>query len=186
MRNISYFLILNNFESLKLAHETPTVAFLLFFAYDFTIMTKRGTIMWQLKTFEQLTTHELYQIYKLRCDVFIVEQACAYPEVDEHDLICYHGMKWEKDQLVAYYRLIPGQPHPHLGRVVVNPNFRSNGQGRELVTQAIQESRRLFPEQALHAQAQAYLQSFYESFGFTPISKVYLEDDIPHLDMILD
>ncbi|MET3557942.1 ElaA protein [Streptococcus rupicaprae] len=141
--------------------------------------------MWQMKRFEDLTSKELHAIYRLRVEVFVVEQACAYQEVDEADLISWHGMFWEDDQLLAYYRLIPREDGIHLGRVVVGKTARGRGLGRDLVVQAISEAKNLFGSQDLHAQAQAYLQNFYASFDFEPVSDIYLEDDIPHLDMVL-
>lgn len=141
--------------------------------------------MWQIKAFEDLTTKELHAIYQLRVEVFVVEQTCAYQEVDQADLISFHGMLWEDGQLLAYYRLIPGEDGSHLGRVVVSKSARGRGLGRDLVVQAISEAKNLFGSQDLHAQAQAYLQDFYASFGFEPVSDIYLEDGIPHLDMVL-
>lgn len=85
--------------------------------------------MWNVKTFDNLTTHELFQIYKLRVSVFVVEQDCPYQEVDDKDLICLHGMNWVDGQLAAYYRLIPEDDKVHLGRVIVNPDFRKKGLG---------------------------------------------------------
>ncbi|MGT2785196.1 GNAT family N-acetyltransferase [Streptococcus merionis] len=141
--------------------------------------------MWIIKTFDDLTTRELHVIYKLRVGVFVVEQSCAYPEVDDADLTCLHGMKWERSALVGYFRLIEAEDGVHLGRVIVAPNFRRTGLGRELVSYALQVARERFPEMVIHAQAQAYLENFYASFGFQPVSEVYLEDGIPHLDMLI-
>lgn len=134
--------------------------------------------MWQIKGFEDLTTKELHAIYRLRVDVFVVEQACAYQEVDQADLISYHGMLWEDGQLLAYYRLIPEEDGIHLGRVVVSAAARGRGLGRNLVAEALDQSQTLFGNQNLHAQAQAYLTDFYTSFGFEPVSEVYLEDGL--------
>lgn len=114
--------------------------------------------MWNVKTFDNLTTHELFQIYKLRVSVFVVEQDCPYQEVDDK---------------------------VHLGRVIVNPDFRKKGLGNQLVEHAIKFSEANYPNKPIYAQAQAYLQDFYQSFGFQPVSEIYLEDNIPHLDMVL-
>lgn len=141
--------------------------------------------MWQVKDFSQLSTYELFQIYKLRTQVFVVEQGCPYPEVDEEDLRCIHAMYYDGTKLEAYFRLIPQVDGVHLGRVVVDPSQRRKGLGKIIVEKAIEVCHERFPEEVLHAQAQAYLKDFYESFGFVPVSKVYLEDNIPHLDMIL-
>ncbi|WP_124059560.1 GNAT family N-acetyltransferase [Vaginisenegalia massiliensis] len=141
--------------------------------------------MWEIKSFSELSTTELFAIYYLRTRVFVVEQACPYQEVDEQDLNCWHGMRWENDKLVAYYRLIPDESIVHLGRVIVAPEYRGQGLGKELVSQAIEACQNRFPDLTIHAQAQAYLQDFYANFGFQPVSEIYLEDNIPHLDMIL-
>ncbi|HGC9855601.1 TPA: GNAT family N-acetyltransferase [Streptococcus agalactiae] len=141
--------------------------------------------MWNVKTFDNLTTHELFQIYKLRVSVFVVEQDCPYQEVDDKVLICLHGMNWVDGQLAAYYRLIPEDDKVHLGRVIVNPDFRKKGLGNQLVEHTIKFSEANYPNKPIYAQAQAYLQDFYQSFGFQPVSEIYLEDNIPHLDMVL-
>jgi len=140
--------------------------------------------MWECKAFSELNTQELHAIYKLRVAVFVVEQNCAYQEVDDEDLGAFHLFKWEKDDLVAYARLIPGVHAVHLGRVIVAREWRQKGYGKELLTQAIAACTNLFLGQELHAQAQAHLEEFYHSFGFEPTSGIYLEDGIPHLDMI--
>lgn len=142
--------------------------------------------MWQIKDFSELSTYELFQIYKLRTQVFVVEQECPYPEVDEDDLNCLHAMYYDGTQLEAYFRLIPREDGIHLGRVVVDTKQRRQGLGRNLIEKAIEVSRERFPEDILHAQAQAYLKDFYQSLGFIPVSGVFLEDNIPHIDMILN
>lgn len=141
--------------------------------------------MWKVKDFSELSTYELFYIYKLRTQVFVVEQACPYPEVDEDDLRCVHAMNYHGTSLKAYFRLIPQEDGVHLGRVVVDPSQRRKGLGKAIVEKAIEVAKERFPEEVLHVQAQAYLQDFYESFGFIPVSKVYLEDNIPHIDMVL-
>ncbi|MGT2888075.1 GNAT family N-acetyltransferase [Streptococcus didelphis] len=143
--------------------------------------------MWHIKGYKELSRDDLFAIYKLRVSVFVVEQNCPYQEVDEDDLNCLHAMNWENQRLVAYYRLIPEQEKNlvHLGRVIVAKDFRGTGMGRDLLSHAITSSKKRYPQAKLHAQAQAYLQEFYETFGFKAVSDIYLEDDIAHLDMIL-
>ncbi|HFE9480815.1 TPA: GNAT family N-acetyltransferase, partial [Streptococcus agalactiae] len=97
-------------------------------------------------------------------------------------MICLHGMNWVDGQLAAYYRLIPEDDKVHLGRVIVNPDFRKKGLGNQLVEYEIKFSEANYPNKPIYAQTQAYLQDFYQSFGFQPISDIYLEDNIPHLD----
>ncbi|EHO48933.1 GNAT family N-acetyltransferase [Lentilactobacillus kisonensis] len=142
-----------------------------------------------VKKFSELTTQELFQIYKLRVAVFVVEQKCYYQEVDDDDLISYHIMFKDKDgQLMAYSRIIPEDNNrvARIGRVVVNPNNRGDGLGRKLIQTTLAESRELFPKASKIVLAgQEYLQNFYHSFGFKDVSDVYLEDGIPHIDMEL-
>lgn len=141
--------------------------------------------MWKCKAFNDLTTNELFDIYKLRTAVFVVEQNCPYQEVDDDDLESLHLFQYKGQQLIAYCRLIPLQESLKLGRVLVQPDFRGQQIGRALVKQAIQTAYDIFQYQPIHIQAQAHLEHFYASFGFIPTSSVYLEDNIPHLDMIL-
>lgn len=140
--------------------------------------------MWECKSFSELNVPELHAIYKLRVAVFVVEQNCAYQEVDDEDVNALHLLKWENGNLVAYARLIPKDEGVRLGRVLVAKEWRKHGYGKELLQQAIASCSERFPGQQLHAQAQAYLEEFYHSFGFEPVSGIYLEDGIPHLDMI--
>ncbi|OOH91249.1 GNAT family N-acetyltransferase [Pasteurellaceae bacterium 15-036681] len=137
--------------------------------------------MWQLKNFEQLTTRELFEIYKIRVAVFVVEQNCAYPEVDNKDLIATHLFAQNNSKIIAYCRIIPEQDGIHIGRVLIAEFARGKGLARELMQKALSHCEQ---SQNIYVQAQAHLQDFYGSLGFKPISDVYLEDNIPHLDML--
>lgn len=137
--------------------------------------------MWKIKAFDQLTVRELHAIYFLRTKIFVVEQACAYQEVDELDLDAMHLFDTD---FHAYARIIPDEAVTHIGRVLVHPDFRKQGLSRQLMNEAIAYCQTAYPGKAIHLQAQAHLQPFYGSLGFEPISDVYLEDDIPHLDMV--
>lgn len=139
------------------------------------------------KGFNQLTTSELFHIYQLRVAVFVVEQTCAYQEVDELDLTAQHLFQVdEAGNVLAYARLLPEPHQVRIGRVVVAPAVRAQGAGRHLMTTAIAAAQRTYPQaQRIVIQAQAYLQKFYESFGFQATSDVYLDTGIPHLDMEL-
>lgn len=141
----------------------------------------------QQKSFQELTTAELFEIYRLRTAVFVVEQTCAYQEVDDLDLTAQHLFTQAPDgKIRSYARLMDERDQVRIGRVVVAPDDRGNGSGRELVAQAIAACKATYPDAGrIIIQAQAYLQKFYESFGFQPISDVYLDIGIPHLDMIL-
>ena len=139
---------------------------------------------WHVKAFTELSHLELWGIYKSRVDVFVVEQNCPYPEVDEKDLHALHVFAEQDGQLAAYCRIIAEDALVKIGRVLVVSSFRALGLGRVLMQQALQVVQQRFPQQEIHIQAQLYLQQFYESLGFHKISDEYLEDGIPHIDMV--
>ncbi|MSE21978.1 GNAT family N-acetyltransferase, partial [Lactobacillus parabuchneri] len=127
-----------------------------------------------VKQFSQLTTNELFDIYKLRVAVFVVEQKCYYQEVDDDDKISYHLMfKDARGQLTAYARIIPEENRTvaRIGRVVVDPQSRGGGHGRRLVDQALAQIPQLMPKASKIVLAgQQYLNQFYQSFGFKNVS----------------
>lgn len=140
---------------------------------------------WQTKSFEQLSTTELFEIYKLRTAVFVVEQDCPYQEVDDKDLISYHHFAKKQQNLTAYCRIFLQEDGVHIGRVLVAIEARSSGLARELMQTAIAYAKQTWPQHTIYIQAQSHLARFYQSLGFSAISDVYLEDNIPHLDMAL-
>ena len=143
---------------------------------------------WATKSFNELTTEELYNLLKIRVDVFVVEQQCAYPEIDGHDQASLHLLSIQDGEIAAYARLVPaGEKYEQasIGRVLVAPSKRNSGVGRELVSQAIEKIMEEWDAKEIKLQAQSHLQSFYESFGFQPISEVYDDGGIPHVDMLL-
>ncbi|SDN75745.1 GNAT family N-acetyltransferase [Alkalicoccus daliensis] len=142
---------------------------------------------WNIKTFGELTAEELYDILQARVNVFVVEQECPYPEVDGYDKKSWHLIGRENGEIKAYARLFPHgitYQEASIGRVLVHKNKRGTGLGKELMERAIAfiEST---GEPVIRIQAQEYAERFYASFGFSRISDVYLEDDIPHIDMNL-
>lgn len=141
---------------------------------------------WQIKSFEALSTRELFEIYKIRVAVFVVEQNCAYQEVDNEDLRALHLFACDEVSAVAAYcRIIPHETCVKIGRVLVAAEARKGGLGRVLMQRALVETAARFAGKAVRIQAQVYLQAFYESLGFVADSAVYEEDGIPHIDMIL-
>ncbi|UUV98627.1 GNAT family N-acetyltransferase [Vagococcus luciliae] len=138
-------------------------------------------ITFEQKRFDHLTRQELFSMYHLRVAVFVVEQDCPYQEVDEIDLSAIHVLgKNEAGELVAYMRLFQENQSWHIGRVTVRKSDRHLHYGRKLVSYGLS----CVPtNQLIKAQAQKYLKNFYESFGFEATSDVYLEDNIPHIDM---
>ena len=144
-------------------------------------------MQWEIKSFDQLSLQELYTILTLRTNVFVVEQACPYPDLDGKDPNCLHLLGTINGELVAYLRILPAglrYDEVSIGRVVVKPSHRGKGLGRLMMEQAIHCITNEWKESQIKIGAQAYLEKFYQSLGFEPVSEVYLEDDIPHLDML--
>jgi ElaA protein len=142
---------------------------------------------WDFKSFESLTTTELYQILRLRSEVFVVEQNCVFLDMDNKDQFSVHLMGYHGDHLVASSRLIaPGKVYKEMsiGRVVSSPAFRRSGAGRELMQVSIKKCYELFGEGPIKIGAQLYLKKFYESLGFVQSGDVYDEDGIDHIEMI--
>jgi ElaA protein len=145
-------------------------------------------VTWKLLTFEQLSNNQLFDLLKLRVDVFVVEQTCPYPELDEKDRHpeTRHLMGVKDGELVACARLLSAgvsYPSASIGRVATRQSFRGKGAGKLLMQRAIEECEGLWPNQDIEIGAQEYLKAFYGYFGFVPTSDMYLEDDIPHIDM---
>ena len=138
-----------------------------------------------VKPFAELTTTELHAIYTARVAVFVVEQTCPYQEVDAQDLTALHIFAEQHGKIITYCRLIPHGDSVHLGRVLVLPEHRAEKLGRKIVAFAVDYAREHFPQCSVYAQAQTYLHDFYASFGFIAQSESYLEDNIPHIDMLL-
>lgn len=149
---------------------------------------KKPTLNWTYKHFDQLTTRELYAILSLRSEVFVMEQQCNYQDLDGKDLKCHHLMAWDDDKLVAYTRIVPAGVsfvEASIGRVLTNASYRRIGAGVTLLQKSIEKVYETHGRQPIRIGAQLYLKKFYESFGFVKDSDEYLEDDIPHIEMIL-
>ncbi|ANZ60888.1 GCN5 family acetyltransferase [Secundilactobacillus paracollinoides] len=139
-----------------------------------------------IKQTDELTPQQLITILKARVAVFVVEQNCSYQEVDDDDFDDLHVALFnDNGDLQAYTRVMNRDTEVNFGRVLVVDQFRKDGLGRKIVQETLDVIAQRFPNKPIKIQAQAYLQEFYESFGFEPKSDVYLEDDIPHLDMVL-
>ncbi|WP_099156511.1 GNAT family N-acetyltransferase [Virgibacillus ndiopensis] len=142
---------------------------------------------WYIKSFQEFSAEELYQIIKVRVDVFVVEQACAYDELDNYDQSSIHYYLKVDNEIAAYVRIVPkGSKYPEvsIGRVLVTEKFRGHGFAKQIMQHAIDYIVDEWNEYKIKIQAQEYLKKFYASFGFKQISESYLEDDIPHIDMI--
>ena len=142
---------------------------------------------WQWKRFSELTLEQLYALLALRSEVFVVEQRSLYLDADGYDAQSLHLLGRTPDgRLGAYLRVLPpGLKHaePSIGRVVTAPWARRQGLGRELFGRGVAFVDARYPGVPIRIGAQAYLQRFYEAFGFVRVSDVYDEDGIPHIDM---
>lgn len=143
---------------------------------------------WKTYRFDDFTARELYSVLKLRVDVFVVEQNCPYPELDNLDQQSIHLLYRENGEVLAYARLVPAGVKyelPSIGRVIVRDDARGRGLAKQLLERSIDYIVGEWQAQAIQLQGQVYLQEFYQSFGFQPISDSYDEDGIPHVDMKL-
>lgn len=143
---------------------------------------------WKTYHFEELTTKDLYEVLKLRVDVFVVEQNCPYPELDNLDQQSIHLLCREDGVIQSYARLVPAGAKynlPSIGRVIVRKEARGRGLAKELLERSIDYILTEWKAPAIQLQGQVYLQEFYQSFGFQPVSESYDEDGIPHVDMKL-
>lgn len=140
-----------------------------------------------IKQFDDLTGQEVYQILKLRQDVFILEQACFYEDMDNKDQVAHHLCIYEEGQVMAYLRILPpglSYDEVSIGRVLVHQAARHKGYGRKMMMEAMDYISQVMKESAIRISAQAYLEDFYSSLGFVRASEDYLEDDILHLEML--
>lgn len=149
---------------------------------------------WQVKYFNELTIHQLYDLLKLRIDVFVVEQTCFYPDLDsekntlDRHKETLHLLGYQNEKLVAYLRILAqGQSYDEyvsIGRVAVSQESRGTGLGHELMAEGLSLCQQYFPHQHIKISAQEHLIKFYQQQGFEQVSQMYLEDDIPHVAML--
>lgn len=145
---------------------------------------------WKNKTFSQLNTNELYDLLKLRIDIFVVEQTCFYPDLDDHDRhpLTQHLFCYQNGVMTAYLRILPkGLTYPDyisIGRVVIAPCARGSGLGHELMRVGLAQCLTCFPNDTVKISAQEHLEKYYNQHGFERVSEMYLEDDIPHIGML--
>ena len=145
-------------------------------------------IQWHCKDFASLLPNELYEIMRLRNEVFVVEQQCVFLDMDNKDQYSDHLSGWQGDKLVGYARIVPAgisYSETSIGRIVSSPSSRGQGVGRELLTQSISTLYGLHGKRVIRIGAQYYLKKFYESFGFAQAGDIYLEDGIEHIEMLL-
>ncbi len=147
------------------------------------------TLRWRCCRFNDLTVMELQNIFAARQQVFALEQHCIYLDVDGHDEDAWHLAAWPDDARgpLAYARVLdPGNKYaePSIGRVLTVERARGTGLGRELVARAIAQCDAVWPGRGIRISAQSRLERFYAGFDFEPVGPRYLEDGIPHTEML--
>lgn len=143
-------------------------------------------ISFKIKRFNEFSLSELYSVLKLRAEVFVVEQNCVYQDIDGKDEKAIHVIGYFNDEVVAYTRIFNKKDYfeeASIGRVVVAEKYRDQKWGYDLMKASIQAVEDIFGEKEITISAQQYLTKFYNSLGFVQTSEMYLEDDIPHIQM---
>jgi len=141
---------------------------------------------WRWRHFDLFTAREWHEILKLRAEIFVVEQNCPYVDPDYKDPQSWHLACTQGDVLVGTLRAVPpgiSYPESSIGRVVINRDFRGLQLGRELMLAGIKFNQSMWGGD-IRISGQAYLQGFYESLHFKTVSEPYMEDDIPHIEML--
>lgn len=143
---------------------------------------------WTCKHFSDLTAEEFHDILRVRIGVFIIEQNCPYPEIDGKDKDAYHIFgRDDENEIVAVSRILKKGVSYYecsIGRVATSSKARLSGIGMEMMKFNLENIQILFGKTDVRISAQEYLKSFYEKFGFVKVSESYLEDDIPHIEML--
>ena len=144
-----------------------------------------GTLTWRWRHFALFSGPEWHRVLELRTAIFVVEQECPYQEVDQKDIDSWHLEVAAHGMLIGTLRVLPpgvSYKECSIGRVAVQRNYRNAGLGRQLMRVALEFCDARWP--AVRLSAQTYLQSFYESLGFTAVGEPFLEDEIPHIEML--
>ena len=138
----------------------------------------------RIKSFEDLTKRELYEILRLRVDIFVVEQKCPYPEIDGKDYDAIHIYLENEGEILAYARVYEEEGQVHIGRVIAKE--RRKGHATLILKEAIKAAKKLYQAKEIHIEAQTYAKKLYEKVGFVEDSEIYLLDGIEHVKMILE
>lgn len=144
-------------------------------------------IHWEIKKFSELDSSELYALLKARVDVFVVEQNSPYPDLDYKDQFAIHIWCEDNNEIMAYCRVFPENikyNEASIGRVLTTKKHRGKQLGKQLVEKAISVIENEYKTSEIRISAQDYLLEFYSEFGFVATSKKYLEDGLPHTEMI--
>ena len=142
----------------------------------------------QVKSFQELSLEEFHDIIALRIQIFIIEQNCPYQEVDGKDKLAHHlFFKNEMDEIIAVSRILPqgiSYTEVAIGRVVVHEDYRGTGLGNQLMADSMNFVRDKYGEVPVRLSAQKHLENYYGNHGFKSTGKEYLEDGIPHVEML--
>lgn len=141
---------------------------------------------WKISPFQSLQINELYEILRLRSEVFVVEQRSIYLDIDDKDQIAQHIRGYKDGKLVAYARIFRSGDYfedAAIGRIVVAPSVRGERYGHQLLDISLNQLENIWEEKAITISAQVYLKKFYEFYGFSATSEEYDEDGIPHIMM---
>lgn len=142
---------------------------------------------WKIKRYKDLTIEELYSILKVRNEVFVVEQNCPYQDCDGKDKHAYHLFFEDNGDIIAYTRIMEkgiSYDEVSIGRFLVQERYRGKGLAKEMLKRAINFIEESLNEKYIRISGQVYIKDFYKSFGFEEVSDIYLEDDIPHVEML--
>lgn len=145
-------------------------------------------LKWQWCRLGELSAEQVYAVCAARVAVFVVEQNCPYQDLDGLDADAEHLIAWSGTEIAGYLRVLgPGArfDDPSIGRIITMKPFRGTGLGRDLVARGLERTRLRYPGKPVRISAQQYLEKFYRDFGFATVSEPYLEDDIPHVEMLL-
>ena len=141
-----------------------------------------------VKTFKELSVEEIYQILRIRSEVFVIEQKCIYQDIDGKDEKAIHMMGKKNKEIIAYTRILDRGEYydlPSISRVVVTKKNRGKERGKRIMEESIKYINKNLKEKTIVLAAQKYLESFYRELGFISEGKEYLEDEIPHQKMTL-
>ena len=144
-------------------------------------------IEWRFAPFDELTSAELYAVLQLRSEVFVVEQACVFQDMDGADAAAMHLLGTLDGQLVAYARCLAAGikfSEASIGRIATRDSVRGSGAGHALAEKAIACLLQQWGAQAIRIGAQARLELFYRQHGFVKTGALYMEDGIPHIEML--
>ena len=144
-------------------------------------------LRWEWKAFNELSAEEMYTVLCVRQEVFVLEQECLYLDADGKDRQSFHLMGFNENELMAYARIVePGISYEEvsIGRILSSKNARGTGAGVDLMNHALSKIESVYGKVPVRISAQSYLEKFYQKFGFQPTGKEYLEDEIPHMEML--